>query len=128
MATDDLYNPGNSPRSELDSDDDLDRAGPSRRKRAQKSKGKEAVNAWEGTYKRSWDQVQEDESGGIQAAVESLIARGRRKRYAWVSMDLTAARSSPRPRCAAPLCGTCSSSSTCRRACATRTFVRTGSS
>ncbi|CAK9780142.1 TFIIH basal transcription factor complex, subunit SSL1 [Cutaneotrichosporon oleaginosum] len=80
MATDELYNPGNSPRSDLDSDDDLDRAGPSRRKRAQKSKGKDAVNAWEGTYKRSWDQVQEDESGGIQAAVESLIARGRRKR------------------------------------------------
>lgn len=83
MATDDLYNPGNSPRSELDSDDDLDRAGPSRRKRAQKSKGKGSVNAWEGTYKRSWDQVQEDESGGIQAAVESLIARGRRKRCAY---------------------------------------------
>lgn len=78
MATDDLYEPG----IDLDSDDDLDRPGPSRRgkKGAAKSKGKDSVNAWEGTYKRSWDQVQEDESGGIQAAVESLIARGRRKR------------------------------------------------
>lgn len=31
-------------------------------------------------YKRSWDVVQEDEEGGLQAAVDSLIARGRRKR------------------------------------------------
>ena len=31
-------------------------------------------------YKRSWDMVQEDEGGGLQAAVDSLIARGRRKR------------------------------------------------
>jgi transcription initiation factor TFIIH subunit 2 len=31
-------------------------------------------------YKRSWDVVQEDEGGGLQAAVDSLIARGRRKR------------------------------------------------
>lgn len=82
MATDDLYEPANSPPYDLDSDDDLDRPGPSRRKskRAAKSKGKDAVNAWEGTYKRSWDAVQEDDQGGIQAAVESLIARGRRKR------------------------------------------------
>lgn len=36
--------------------------------------------AWEGMYKRSWDMVQEDEGGGLQAAVDSLIARGRRKR------------------------------------------------
>ena len=36
--------------------------------------------AWEGMYKRSWDVVQEDEGGGLQAAVDSLIARGRRKR------------------------------------------------
>ncbi|BEI92047.1 uncharacterized protein CcaverHIS019_0408670 [Cutaneotrichosporon cavernicola] len=80
MATDDLYNPGNSPRSEIDSDDDLDRVGPSRRNRNQKSKAKQNVNAWEGTYKRSWDQVQEDETGGLQSTVESLLARGRRKR------------------------------------------------
>lgn len=87
MPADEPYNPAQSPTSEMDSDDDLDRPGPSRRgaraaaKAVKKSgKGKDSMNAWEGSLKRSWDVVQEDESGGIQAAVESLIARGRRKR------------------------------------------------
>jgi len=100
MPADEPYDPAQSPRSELDSDDDLDRPGPSRRGGPggrdggasgrggkggakggkSKGKGKDAMNAWEGALKRSWDVVQEDESGGLQAAVESLIARGRRKR------------------------------------------------
>jgi transcription initiation factor TFIIH subunit 2 len=84
MPADKPYDPAASPRSELDSDDDLDRPGPSRRKgknaAKKKSKSKDTMNAWEGALKRSWDVVQEDESGGLQAAVESLIARGRRKR------------------------------------------------
>lgn len=137
MATDDVY----EPTSDLDSDDDLDRPGPSRRnKRAAKSKAKDSVNAWEGTYKRSWDQVQEDEQGGIQAAVESLIARGRRKRYVLVARDLelllssherspdSAAHYSPRRRCAGLSCGTCTSLSTCPSLCGTRISVQTGSS
>lgn len=80
MVADEPYQPAHSP--ELDSDDDLDRPGPSnRRQKKQAAKKKDAaINAWEGTYKRSWDVVQEDEQGGLQAAVESLIARGRRKR------------------------------------------------
>jgi transcription initiation factor TFIIH subunit 2 len=98
MPADDLYDPAQSPHSDMDSDDDLDRPGPSRRGRGKggaagasngkddkggggsNGKGKDNMNAWEATYKRSWDVVQEDESGGLQAAVESLIARGRRKR------------------------------------------------
>ena len=38
--------------------------------------------AWEASYTRSWDTVQEDEAGSLQGAVEDLIARGRRRRYA----------------------------------------------
>ncbi|KAI0344555.1 TFIIH basal transcription factor complex, subunit SSL1 [Trametopsis cervina] len=45
-----------------------------------KSKVKEQPYAWEASYVRSWDTVQEDESGSLQGAVEDLIARGRRKR------------------------------------------------
>ncbi|TXT04352.1 hypothetical protein VHUM_04119 [Vanrija humicola] len=82
MPSDDLlYDPGaDSPRSDLDSDDDLDRPGPSRGRRGAKGKGKDSMNAWEATYKRSWDNIQEDEDGGLQTAVNQLIARGRRKR------------------------------------------------
>ncbi|KAH9935541.1 TFIIH basal transcription factor complex subunit SSL1 [Fomitopsis serialis] len=36
--------------------------------------------AWEASYTRSWDTVQEDEAGSLQSAVEDLIARGRRRR------------------------------------------------
>lgn len=81
MPADEPYDPAQSPESALDSDDDLDRPGPS--KKSRKGKGKAAgggVNAWEETYKRSWDVVREDETGGLQAAVDQLIARGRRKR------------------------------------------------
>jgi len=45
-----------------------------------KSKAKEQPYAWEATYTRSWDTVQEDEAGSLQGAVEDLIARGRRRR------------------------------------------------
>lgn len=40
--------------------------------------------AWEASYTRSWDTVQEDEAGSLQGAVEDLIARGRRKRYVYL--------------------------------------------
>ncbi|CCM01152.1 uncharacterized protein FIBRA_03200 [Fibroporia radiculosa] len=52
--------------------------------RRQKDKGKgkasEQPYAWEASYTRSWDTVQEDEAGSLQGAVEDLIARGRRRR------------------------------------------------
>ncbi|KAL1405100.1 hypothetical protein Q8F55_008723 [Vanrija albida] len=91
MAPEDLlYDPGvDSPRSELDSDDDLDRPGPSRGRRGsgkqassskKNGKGKESMNAWEETYKRSWDVVQEDQEGGLQAAVDNYVAQRMRKR------------------------------------------------
>jgi transcription initiation factor TFIIH subunit 2 len=38
--------------------------------------------AWEATYTRSWDTVQEDEAGSLTGAVAELLARGRRRRYA----------------------------------------------
>ncbi|KAH9839468.1 Ssl1-like-domain-containing protein [Rhodofomes roseus] len=52
--------------------------------RGKKEKGKgtskEQPYAWEASYTRSWDTVQEDEAGSLQGAVEDLIARGRRRR------------------------------------------------
>lgn len=36
--------------------------------------------AWEATYTRSWETVQEDEAGSLQTSVEELLARGRRRR------------------------------------------------
>ncbi|EIW62529.1 TFIIH basal transcription factor complex subunit SSL1 [Trametes versicolor FP-101664 SS1] len=45
-----------------------------------KSKAKEQGYAWEATYVRSWDTVQEDEAGSIRGSVQDLIARGRRRR------------------------------------------------
>ncbi|KAI0268673.1 Ssl1-like-domain-containing protein, partial [Gloeopeniophorella convolvens] len=36
--------------------------------------------AWEATYTRSWDTVQEDEAGSLTGAVAELLARGRRRR------------------------------------------------
>ncbi|KAH9851435.1 TFIIH basal transcription factor complex subunit SSL1 [Lenzites betulinus] len=51
-----------------------------RKKDKGKAKAKEQPYAWEATYTRSWDTVQEDEAGSIQGAVQDLIARGRRRR------------------------------------------------
>ncbi|KAF9793443.1 Ssl1-like-domain-containing protein [Thelephora terrestris] len=70
------------------SDASLDYDGPRRKGKGKapkkKDKGKskvtEAPYAWEASYVRSWDTVQEDESGSLQTAVDDLIARGRRKR------------------------------------------------
>ncbi|KAI0644440.1 Ssl1-like-domain-containing protein [Trametes meyenii] len=69
-------------------DDDSGRAkgkgkgkGVDRRKKDKgKSKAKEQPYAWEASYTRSWDTVQEDEAGSLQGAVQDLIARGRRRR------------------------------------------------
>ncbi|KAH9894762.1 TFIIH basal transcription factor complex subunit SSL1 [Cubamyces lactineus] len=51
-----------------------------RKKDKGKGKAKEQPYAWEASYTRSWDTVQEDEAGSIQGAVQDLIARGRRRR------------------------------------------------
>ncbi|KAI0930514.1 hypothetical protein AcV5_007203 [Taiwanofungus camphoratus] len=51
-----------------------------RKKDKGKAKAKEQPYAWEASYTRSWDTVQEDEAGSLQGAVEDLIARGRRRR------------------------------------------------
>ncbi|KAI0081315.1 TFIIH basal transcription factor complex subunit SSL1 [Panus rudis PR-1116 ss-1] len=45
-----------------------------------KGKAKEQPYAWEASYTRSWDTVQEDETGSLQTAVQDWIARGRRRR------------------------------------------------
>ncbi|KDQ53543.1 hypothetical protein JAAARDRAFT_39229 [Jaapia argillacea MUCL 33604] len=45
-----------------------------------KSKAKEQPYAWEASYTRSWDTVQEDEAGSLQTAVADLMARSRRRR------------------------------------------------
>ncbi|CED85131.1 tfiih basal transcription factor subunit ssl1 [Phaffia rhodozyma] len=45
-----------------------------------KSKGKDNGYSWEASFERSWDVVQEDESGSLEGAVETLMARGRRRR------------------------------------------------
>lgn len=38
---------------------------------------------WEASYTRSWDTVQEDETGSLQGAVADLMARGRRRRHVY---------------------------------------------
>ncbi|KAG6876789.1 hypothetical protein C0992_011751 [Termitomyces sp. T32_za158] len=58
------------------------KAADSRRKR-DKSKGKAKdaqAYTWEASYTRSWETVQEDEAGSLQAAVDDWMARGRRRR------------------------------------------------
>ncbi|RXK41465.1 transcription initiation factor TFIIH subunit 2 [Tremella mesenterica] len=83
MPDDDNYDPtADLEYAEVDDDDQP------RTSTAAKGKHKASVNGqaekgqavWEGTYNRSWDVVQEDAEGGLQSAVDSLIARGRRKR------------------------------------------------
>ncbi|KAL0956501.1 hypothetical protein HGRIS_002645 [Hohenbuehelia grisea] len=45
-----------------------------------KSKAKDQAYTWEANFVRSWETVQEDESGSLQGSVEELLARGRRRR------------------------------------------------
>ncbi|KAN0063788.1 hypothetical protein ACQY0O_003838 [Thecaphora frezii] len=45
-----------------------------------KAKGKDAGYSWEATYKRSWDNVHEDESGSLEGAVRQMIEGNKRKR------------------------------------------------
>lgn len=49
---------------------------------------------WEASYARSWDTVQEDESGSLQGAVEDLMARSRRRRHAHRLSHVSRSRSS----------------------------------
>ncbi|KAG6886152.1 hypothetical protein C0993_000670 [Termitomyces sp. T159_Od127] len=58
------------------------KAADSRRKRDKgKGKAKDAqAYTWEASYTRSWETVQEDEAGSLQAAVDDWMARGRRRR------------------------------------------------
>lgn len=86
MPLDLNYAPG-SEDEEDDNIDDEDFPGPSSRRQgrgaAGRGKGKNKDSgrqAWEGEYQKSWDIVQEDESGSLESAVETLLARGRRKR------------------------------------------------
>ncbi|KAI0738405.1 TFIIH basal transcription factor complex subunit SSL1 [Daedaleopsis nitida] len=51
-----------------------------RKKDKGKAKAKEQPYAWEASYTRSWDTVQEDEAGRLEGAVQDWIARGRRRR------------------------------------------------
>ncbi|KAI0318465.1 Ssl1-like-domain-containing protein [Amylostereum chailletii] len=65
--------------SDHDSDSSFDEGQLTSRGR-EKAKAKEQAYAWEATYTRSWDTVQEDEDGSIQGAVDGLVARRRRRR------------------------------------------------
>lgn len=51
-------------------------------KDARKPKANEQPYAWEASYVRSWDTVQEDETGSLSTAVEDLLARNRRRMLA----------------------------------------------
>ncbi|WVQ94877.1 hypothetical protein IAU59_001961 [Kwoniella sp. CBS 9459] len=80
------YAPAGSDEEEDDILDD-DRPGPSKKNGTAGGAGKNGAkgkdpgrHAWEAEYKKSWDIVQEDEKGSLESAVESLLARGRRKR------------------------------------------------
>ncbi|OCF43686.1 transcription initiation factor TFIIH subunit 2 [Kwoniella heveanensis CBS 569] len=90
MPLDRKYVPAGSDEEDDDFLDD-DRPGPSKKHGASGAagngggkngaKGKDpGRHAWEAEYKKSWDIVQEDEKGSLESAVESLLARGRRKR------------------------------------------------
>ncbi|KAJ3549487.1 hypothetical protein NMY22_g861 [Coprinellus aureogranulatus] len=57
------------------------KAGDKRKADSQKSKANDQAYAWEATYTRSWETVQEDEAGSLQTSVEELLARGRRRRF-----------------------------------------------
>nr|XP_019043954.1 transcription initiation factor TFIIH subunit 2 [Kwoniella bestiolae CBS 10118]OCF22884.1 transcription initiation factor TFIIH subunit 2 [Kwoniella bestiolae CBS 10118] len=88
MPLDLNYAPGAADEADDDFIDDDDLPGPSSRgKKGGASGGKgggkgkdPGRHAWEAEYKKSWDIVQEDEKGSLESAVESLLARGRRKR------------------------------------------------
>jgi hypothetical protein len=41
--------------------------------------GRNQANKWE-TFQRSWEAVTEDETGGLQGAVDRLLAKARRRR------------------------------------------------
>ncbi|KAJ1769331.1 hypothetical protein LPJ74_004158 [Coemansia sp. RSA 1843] len=60
----------------IDDDDyiDIDDTGP------EGLKGADGGYAWEEEYKRSWDAIQEDDSGSIQSAVKHMSEQMRRKR------------------------------------------------
>ncbi|KIJ39505.1 hypothetical protein M422DRAFT_257834 [Sphaerobolus stellatus SS14] len=51
-----------------------------RRKETFKGKSKEQPYAWEASYTRSWDTVQEDDTGSLQNSVQDLLTQGRRRR------------------------------------------------
>ncbi|WVQ66673.1 uncharacterized protein L199_004860 [Kwoniella botswanensis] len=88
MPLDLNYAPGAEDEADDDFIDDDDLPGPSSRTKKGGmagskggAKGKDpGRHAWEAEYKKSWDIVQEDEKGSLESAVESLLARGRRKR------------------------------------------------
>ncbi|WWC95189.1 hypothetical protein V866_002045 [Kwoniella sp. B9012] len=88
MPLDLNYAPGAEDEADDDFIDDDDLPGPSSRTKKGGTagskggaKGKDpGRHAWEAEYKKSWDIVQEDEKGSLESAVESLLARGRRKR------------------------------------------------
>ncbi len=51
-------------------------------------RGVQQPYAWEASYSRSWDTVQEDERGRLEGAVQDWIARGRRRRCAHEITDI----------------------------------------
>ncbi|KAI9442361.1 Ssl1-domain-containing protein [Lactarius indigo] len=61
-----------------------------------KQKAKDQGYAWEATYARSWDTVQEDEAGSLTGAVAELLARGRRRRALSLGFSLRQLRSAAR--------------------------------
>nr|ODN92583.1 transcription initiation factor TFIIH subunit 2 [Cryptococcus depauperatus CBS 7841] len=81
---DDIQVSGNEEEEDDIDQDDL--PGSSSRASRRRGKWREGKNkdtgkqAWEEEFKKSWDIVQEDEKGSLESAVESLLARGRRKR------------------------------------------------
>ncbi|KAF5317230.1 hypothetical protein D9611_003844 [Ephemerocybe angulata] len=57
------------------------KAGDKRKIASHKAKSNDQAYAWEATYTRSWEAVQEDEAGSLQSSVQELLARGRRRRF-----------------------------------------------
>lgn len=67
-------------RKATEQHDDTSVSGGSSRAEKRKQSQKNAGYSWEAAYQRSWDHVQEDESGNLESAVRQMLEVSKRKR------------------------------------------------
>ena len=69
-----------SKRKAGEAHDDAAASGSASRTEKRKQSQKNAGYSWEAAYQRSWDHVQEDESGNLESAVRQMLEVSKRKR------------------------------------------------